>query len=115
MVLPVCDTPYDMNERTVQKGEEIYVLQNCPLQASYMILDDEDAGLSDNAHHVEEEASHSSSVPNFPRPSAREYILRTIVPRPAPFSRTLPQRMYCCIDEDDFRLAGAFSSDTVFQ
>jgi len=30
-LLSVCDKPYNMNKRKVQKGEEIKVLQNCAL------------------------------------------------------------------------------------
>ncbi|XP_041477306.1 rab3 GTPase-activating protein catalytic subunit-like [Lytechinus variegatus] len=57
----------------------------------------------------------SSSVPDFPRPAGREFILRSTVPRPAPYSRPTPQRMYCVLLDDDFRLAGAFTEDTSFQ
>uniref|UniRef100_A0A4W3HK87 Rab3 GTPase-activating protein catalytic subunit n=1 Tax=Callorhinchus milii TaxID=7868 RepID=A0A4W3HK87_CALMI len=56
----------------------------------------------------------SGAVPEFPPPTGREIILRTTVPRPAPYSKSLPQRMYCVLLKDDFRLAGAFSSDTSF-
>lgn len=51
---------------------------------------------------------------DFPAPAGREVILRFTVPRPAPFSKALPQRMYSVLTKDDFRLAGAFSSDTSF-
>ncbi|XP_072274189.1 rab3 GTPase-activating protein catalytic subunit isoform X2 [Pyxicephalus adspersus] len=51
---------------------------------------------------------------DFPPPAGREVILRTTVPRPAPYSKALPQRMYSVLTKDDFRLAGAFSSDTSF-
>ncbi|XP_077997168.1 rab3 GTPase-activating protein catalytic subunit-like [Glandiceps talaboti] len=56
----------------------------------------------------------SVSVPDFPRPAGREFILRTIVPRPAPYSRALPQRMFCILMNKEFRLAGAFTEDTTF-
>uniref|UniRef100_A0A7D9NKN1 Rab3 GTPase-activating protein catalytic subunit n=1 Tax=Xenopus tropicalis TaxID=8364 RepID=A0A7D9NKN1_XENTR len=51
---------------------------------------------------------------DFPSPAGREVILRSSVPRPAPYSKLLPQRMYSVLTKDDFRLAGAFSSDTSF-
>ncbi|CAJ0940641.1 unnamed protein product [Ranitomeya imitator] len=51
---------------------------------------------------------------DFPSPAGREVILRTTVSRPAPYSKALPQRMYSVLTKDDFRLAGAFSSDTSF-
>ncbi|KAM4626858.1 rab3 GTPase-activating protein catalytic subunit, partial [Discoglossus pictus] len=71
---------------------------------------------------VEEEPKRSSSMDerrpmsgtDFPPPAGREVILRINVPRPAPYSKTLPQRMYSVLTKDDFRLAGAFSSDTSF-
>lgn len=52
---------------------------------------------------------------DFPPPTGREYILRTTVPRPRPSSRPCPQRMYCVLTNDDFRLAGAFTDDVIFQ
>ncbi|XP_053352311.1 rab3 GTPase-activating protein catalytic subunit [Clarias gariepinus] len=53
-------------------------------------------------------------VPYFPPPAGREILLRTCVPRPAPYSKSLPQRLFCVLMREDFRLAGAFSSDTSF-
>ncbi|CAB1328595.1 unnamed protein product [Coregonus sp. 'balchen'] len=44
----------------------------------------------------------------------REILLRTCVPRPAPYSKALPQRLFCVLMREDFRLAGAFSSDSSF-
>ncbi|KAM8933756.1 rab3 GTPase-activating protein catalytic subunit isoform 2-T2 [Pelodytes ibericus] len=51
---------------------------------------------------------------DFPAPAGREVLLRFSVPRPAPYSKALPQRMYSVLTKEDFRLAGAFSSDTSF-
>lgn len=93
-------------------GSVISKLFQAAQRASYMILDE---GESEVKMEEEEESRLNSSVPNFPRPSAREYILRTVVPRPAPYSKQLPQRLFCSIEEDEFRIAGAFSSDSVFQ
>ncbi|KAM4525060.1 rab3 GTPase-activating protein catalytic subunit isoform 1-T1 [Odontesthes bonariensis] len=56
----------------------------------------------------------SRKVPDFPPPAGREILLRTCVPRPAPYSKALPQRLFCVLMRDEFRLAGAFSSDTSF-
>ena len=76
-----------------------------------MLLDDDDriGGKDDDGRYA------GTSVPSFPRPFAREYILRTVMPRPAPYSKNLPQRMYCSIEDDEFRICGAFGSDSVFQ
>ncbi|XP_033842507.1 rab3 GTPase-activating protein catalytic subunit [Periophthalmus magnuspinnatus] len=56
----------------------------------------------------------SEQVPDFPPPTGREMILRTCVPSPACYSRALPQRMFCVILKDEFRLAAALSHDTAF-
>ncbi|XP_041671566.1 rab3 GTPase-activating protein catalytic subunit isoform X2 [Cheilinus undulatus] len=56
----------------------------------------------------------TNKVPDFPPPAGREILLRTCVPRPAPYSKALPQRLFCVLMKEDFRLAGAFSSDTSF-
>ncbi|XP_005348353.1 rab3 GTPase-activating protein catalytic subunit [Microtus ochrogaster] len=60
------------------------------------------------------EERRQNSVSDFPPPVGRELILRASVPRPAPYSKALPQRMYSVLTKEDFRLAGAFSSDTSF-
>lgn len=71
-----------------------------------MVIEDEDSN----------DDISSNTVPDFPKPTAREYILRTAAPRPAPYSKSLPHKMTCCIIEGhEFRLAGAFSTDTIFQ
>uniref|UniRef100_A0A8C4QM23 Rab3 GTPase-activating protein catalytic subunit n=1 Tax=Eptatretus burgeri TaxID=7764 RepID=A0A8C4QM23_EPTBU len=58
---------------------------------------------------------NSASLPSgFPAPRGREFVLRTLVPRPAPYSCSVPQRMFCVLLKDQFTLAGAFSSDTSF-
>ena len=67
----------------------------------------EEETLSDNKN---------CAISDFPQPSAREYILRTVAPRPAPYSKSLPQKMYCSILSGHiFKLAGAFTSDSLFQ
>uniref|UniRef100_A0A7N6AA81 Rab3 GTPase-activating protein catalytic subunit n=1 Tax=Anabas testudineus TaxID=64144 RepID=A0A7N6AA81_ANATE len=67
---------------------------------------------------LEEETSSRTriivGVPDFPSPAGREILLRARVPRPAPYSKPLPQRLFCVLMREEFRLAGAFSSDTSF-
>ncbi|CAI5762552.1 GTPase-activating catalytic subunit isoform X1 [Podarcis lilfordi] len=63
---------------------------------------------------LDEKRFSSGIAGDFPLPAGREVILRTTVPRPAPYSKPLPQRMYSVLTKEDFRLAGAFSSDTTF-
>ncbi|XP_055014440.1 rab3 GTPase-activating protein catalytic subunit-like [Boleophthalmus pectinirostris] len=60
------------------------------------------------------ESRGPEQVPDFPPPTGREMILRTCVPSPACFSRALPQRMFCVLLKDEFRLAAALSHDTTF-
>lgn len=62
----------------------------------------------------EEKHLNLAAPADFPPPAGREVILRTTIPRPAPYSKSLPQRMYSVLTKEDFRLAGAFSSDTTF-
>ncbi|KAM6987009.1 rab3 GTPase-activating protein catalytic subunit [Aplochiton taeniatus] len=73
---------------------------------------DEDAGRGGGAD--DRKPMGSGGVPDFPPPAGREILLRTCVPRPAPYSKALPQRLFCVLMREDFRLAGAFSSDTSF-
>lgn len=81
-----------------------------------MLEDDLPEEPTTPSHCADSEASKPpSTVPDFPEASAREYILRTIIPRPAPYSRPLPQRMYCVLVDGDYRLAGAYTSDTLFE
>ncbi|CAG5116376.1 unnamed protein product [Candidula unifasciata] len=68
-----------------------------------------------NSSSPSSEVRSSTSCSDFPSASCREYILRAMVPRPAPYSRVLPQRMYCMLVEGDSRLAGAFTADSTFQ
>nr|KAG5694651.1 hypothetical protein BaRGS_003929 [Batillaria attramentaria] len=98
-------------------GSAIHKLFVASQKAAHMILEDDDGSSGDvsDAMSALDHLRPSSTVPDFPNPSAREYILRAMVPRPAPYSRVLPQRMYCVLVEGDYRLAGAFCSDTTFQ
>ncbi|XP_033871211.3 rab3 GTPase-activating protein catalytic subunit-like isoform X1 [Acipenser ruthenus] len=80
-------------------------------EAALMTLMDEESVKSGSQ---EERRQNSGAVSDFPPPAGREIILRTVVPRPAPYSKPLPQRMFCVLMKEDFRLAGAFSSDTSF-
>lgn len=52
---------------------------------------------------------------SFILPAGKEYILRSSIARPSQSrSRPSPQRMYCLLAQDEFRLSGAFSEDTTF-
>lgn len=77
-------------------------------------MQEDDALSSDPSKRIVEPPTPDASV--FPTPAAREYILRTVASRPAPYSKQFPQRMYCTlVDGAEYRLAGAFTSDTTFQ
>lgn len=69
--------------------------------------------LTDDEEDEEHENMSNVLLP-FEKPFQREYILRSSVSRPAPYSRQSPQRMYCRINNIEFRLAGAFTEDTMF-
>lgn len=72
--------------------------------------------MIDEYEKLDEDSSEIvSSIPDFPAAAGREFILRTTVSRPAPYSRPSPQRMFCVLMENELRLAGAFSQDTSFQ
>ncbi|XP_061923521.1 rab3 GTPase-activating protein catalytic subunit [Entelurus aequoreus] len=73
--------------------------------------------LLDKEHGNEDEmrlTEDRSKTQDFPSPAGREILLRTCVPRPAPYSKPLPQRLFCVLTTEEFRLVGAFSSDTSF-
>nr|XP_020635296.1 rab3 GTPase-activating protein catalytic subunit isoform X3 [Pogona vitticeps] len=88
-------------QRLTESSEEVVAM---------MPLDDE----LKRSGSMDEKRLNSGVVTDFPPPAGREVILRTTIPRPAPYSKALPQRMYSVLTKEDFRLAGAFSSDTTF-
>ncbi|XP_039643316.1 rab3 GTPase-activating protein catalytic subunit isoform X2 [Perca fluviatilis] len=77
-------------------------------EAAHLAPLDEDFGLD------RKPTGGSNKMSDFPSPAGREILLRTCVPRPAPYSKALPQRLFCVLMNEEFRLAGAFSSDTSF-
>eukprot|EP00092_Neocalanus_flemingeri_P094108 GFUD01119652.1.p1 GENE.GFUD01119652.1~~GFUD01119652.1.p1 ORF type:complete len:175 (+),score=45.84 GFUD01119652.1:7-531(+) len=46
----------------------------------------------------------------LPPPSTKQFI-RSLAPRPFPFSRPVPQRMYAMLGQGEFRVAGCFTVD----
>ncbi|XP_051272729.1 rab3 GTPase-activating protein catalytic subunit isoform X2 [Dicentrarchus labrax] len=72
------------------------------------------APLEEDSGRDRKQTAGSNKVPDFPPPAGREILVRTCVPRPAPYSKALPQRLFCVLMREEFRLAGAFSSDTSF-
>ncbi|RCN30828.1 hypothetical protein ANCCAN_23401 [Ancylostoma caninum] len=50
----------------------------------------------------------------LPPPTRKQYTLRWSVPRPTANSRVVPQRMFASIEQEEFRLCGAFTEDTVY-
>jgi len=92
----------------VDSGECMCV---CTVKQSTMSSSDDDSYSRLSSHSST--FSHSA-VSEFPPAVGKEYILRTMVNRPAPWSRPSPQRMYCVLTNAEFRLAGAFTADTNF-
>uniref|UniRef100_A0A8C7PES9 Rab3 GTPase-activating protein catalytic subunit n=1 Tax=Oncorhynchus mykiss TaxID=8022 RepID=A0A8C7PES9_ONCMY len=93
-------------------GSIIHKLFVSAQRAALLAPLDEDTGRGGGAD--DKKPMGGASVPDFPPPAGREILLRTCVPRPAPYSKALPQRLFCVLMREDFRLAGAFSSDTSF-
>ena len=58
--------------------------------------------------------SYDDDVPTFPTPIAKEFILRTLCPRPYKSSKSSPQQMYCCLKSNELRISGAFTIDKSF-
>ncbi|XP_054718662.1 rab3 GTPase-activating protein catalytic subunit-like [Uloborus diversus] len=79
-------------------------------RASHLILDEKPLAAPSTPT---ESGSHHPTISEFPSPSGKEFILRTSMSRP-PGCTATPQRMYCVITREEFRLAGAFSEDTTF-
>ena len=67
-----------------------------------------------NSENKNEEAETDYDNSLWEKPLIREYILRSSTSRPAPYSRQCPQRMYCYLANGEFRLAGAYTEDTMF-
>ncbi len=51
---------------------------------------------------------------NLPPPVRKEFILRAMAHRPGSGSISSCQRMYCSVDQDYIRLAGALTQDILF-
>jgi len=94
-------------------GRTIHNLFAASQKSSYL-LPEEGEG-SDDSQAARRQSGGSAVISDFPTPAGKEYILRVTVPRPAPWSRPTPQRMFATVVPDDFRLAGVFTQDTTFQ
>jgi len=53
-------------------------------------------------------------IPIFPAPIGREYILQTVTAHPSSVSRPCPQRMFCAVAGNEFRMASATTTDKGF-
>ncbi|GIX89772.1 rab3 GTPase-activating protein catalytic subunit [Caerostris extrusa] len=62
---------------------------------------------------VPDDNQGSGVTEEFPPPSGKEFIFRASCSRP-PVAHPTPQRMYCVVTGDEFRVAGAFTEDTTF-
>ena len=50
----------------------------------------------------------------FPKPASREFVLKVNCARPYTYSAKCPQRLFCRLRPQEFRIAGAFSVDQQF-
>lgn len=92
-------------------GSIIHKLFVSAQRAALLAPSEEEAGRATGS---DDRKPAGSGAADFPPPAGREILLRTCVPRPAPYSKALPQRLFCVLMREEFRLAGAFSSDTSF-
>ncbi|EDV26954.1 uncharacterized protein TRIADDRAFT_23084 [Trichoplax adhaerens] len=67
-----------------------------------------------NEPHVAKQELSSSKL-GLSEIWAQEFILRTQLSRPVSSSRPTPQRLYSACTKDEFRMAGTFCNDTIFQ
>ena len=115
------DTPFEVNEVKellvkLAKEEEIKIVKPGSSVFGKLIRR---LFIQHKRACYEEKTSVGERVPDkyplkLPDPVAKEYILRANCPRPAIYSQSLPQRMYVIISSGDYRIAGAFASDTIF-
>jgi len=47
----------------------------------------------------------------MPPPSCKQFVMRTLAPRPFPYSRPMPQRIYIKLANGEFKVAGALTID----
>ncbi|XP_065886522.1 rab3 GTPase-activating protein catalytic subunit-like isoform X3 [Dysidea avara] len=73
--------------------------------AAVMNIDEIDIELDGDRHKRQ-------SRRGLPSEAGKEFLLWTIAPNPAEYSIPCPQRLFCVLTPDEFRLAGAFTSDT---
>ncbi|TRZ02365.1 hypothetical protein DNTS_019010 [Danionella cerebrum] len=104
---------FSSSQRSLDSSDESFLMD---VEAALLSpLDEPDSRSSsvptDSAECV---SGDSGSCVCFPPPVGRELLLRACAARPAPGSRSLPQRLFCSHTPQEFRLAGAFSSDTSF-
>lgn len=88
------------------------ILKLCKNYAKNINTDDGESIASEELESSVDDNDVYNSI--LRKPIKREYILRTSASRPAPYSRQSPQRMYCLLSSNEFRISGAWSEDTIF-
>lgn len=71
-----------------------------------MNTDDIDTELSNDG------TTKKQQYKGLPPEAGREFLLWSTIPSPTQHSLLCPQRLFCVLTPDEFRLAGAFTSDT---
>ncbi len=94
----------------LKKRRKIAVKNQKSSNKKYQEIDEND----NDDNEIEDDVEKLKTKIRPEKPYKREYILRSSVSRPAPFSRQSPQRMYVLLSRDEFRIAGAFTEDTMF-
>ena len=62
----------------------------------------------------DEEENEDSTKNYFPKPFSREFVLKVSTGRPYTYSAPSPQRFFCRLTQNEFRVAGAFTLDQQF-
>ena len=62
----------------------------------------------------DEEENEDSTKNYFPKPYSREFVLKVSTGRPYTYSAPSPQRFFCRLTQNEFRVAGAFTLDQQF-
>jgi Rab3 GTPase-activating protein catalytic subunit len=91
---------------------EVKIKQGSRSESAKLVIKFVENMASRNAENTIEKPA--SFIDALNGPCKREYIIRSSCSRPAPYSRQSPQKMYCLVKNNEFRLAGAFTEDTMF-
>ncbi len=113
LITKLCNRRAREKEKSKKQSRKYESVRGDDFQSSSSYRDQVD--IFQETEDAEEDRETNYLLPfENENPFKREYIMRASASRPAPYSRPSPQRMYCMINNLEFRLAGAFTEDTMF-